>query len=108
MGAFTNKITTVNMSEMSDFERIDSSLKNLIVSIEETIPGSRGFGLSADISDGTPPEAVMNDFAYDLDEKVADFIPEIRVADIEYEMENGVMSMAIYVEANDEYEEDAE
>ena len=102
---FTNYIQTVNMDGMSDFERIDQNLRTLIVTLEQTLPGSRGFGLSIEITD-LMPEQVRNDFAAALDEKVEEFIPEIRIADIEMDVgADGSITMQIYVEENDEYEE---
>lgn len=104
MGGFTNQIKTINMDGLSDFERIDNNLRTLIVSIAGTLPGSRGFGISVEIID-QPPEVAKNLFAAELDEKVLIYMPEIRIADIEWNHENGVSRMNIYVEANDEYEE---
>lgn len=105
MAAFTNQIKTVNMDGMSDFERIDQNLRALIVSIAETLPGSRGFGLSIDVLDLMPSDA-RNAFCAELDEKVEQFIPEIRIADVSFDMDpGGAMGMEIYVERNDEYEE---
>ena len=105
MGTFTNEIQTVNISGMTDFERIDRNLKTLIVSLEGTIPGSRGFGLSVDITD-MHPEYARNEFAQQLDEKIEQYMPEIRIADIDYEMNiEGIMSVRIYIERNDGYEE---
>ena len=102
---FTNYIQTVNMDGMSDFERIDQNLRTLIVTLEQTLPGSRGFGLSIEITD-LMPEQARNDFAAALDEKVGEFIPEIRIADIEMDVgADGSITMQIYVEENDEYEE---
>ena len=102
---FTNYIQTVNMDGMSDFERIDQNLRTLIVTLEQTLPGSRGFGLSIEITD-LMPEQARNDFAAALDEKVEEFIPEIRIADIEMDVgADGSITMQIYVEENDEYEE---
>lgn len=102
---FTNYIQTVNMDGMSDFERIDQNLRTLIVTLEQTLPGSRGFGLSIEITDLMPDQA-RNDFAAALDEKVEEFIPEIRIADIEMDVRaDGSITMQIYVEENDEYEE---
>jgi hypothetical protein len=103
-GTFTNNIKTVNMDGLSDFERIDTNLRSLMASITCTIPGSRGFGIDVEIVD-KPPEICMNDFAAELDDKVLEFMPEIRIADIEWENKNGVLSVAVYVEENDEYEE---
>lgn len=105
MAGFTNQIQTVNMDGMSDFERIDQNLRSLIVSIAETLPGSRGFGLSIDVFDLMPYEA-RNAFCAELDEKVEEFIPEIRIADVSFDTgTDGSMSMEIYVERNDDYEE---
>ena len=102
---FTNHIQTVNMDGMSDFERIDQNLRALIVTLEQTLPGSRGFGLSIKITD-LMPEQARNDFAAALDEKVEEFIPEIRIADIEMDAGmDGSITMRIYVEENDEYVE---
>ena len=102
---FTNHIQTVNMDGMTDFERIDSNLRTLIATLEHTIPGSRGFGISIEITD-LMPEQARNDFAAILDEKVEQFIPEIRIADIEMDIgSDGSITMQIYVEENDEYEE---
>lgn len=102
---FTNYIQTVNMDGMSDFERIDQNLRTLIVTLEQTLPGSRGFGLSIEITD-LMPEQARNDFAAALDEKAEEFIPEIRIADIEMDVgADGSITMQIYVEENDEYEE---
>ena len=102
---FTNNIQTINMDGLSDFERIDQNLRTLIVSLEETIPGSRGFGLSVEITD-LMPEQARNDFAAALDEKVEQFIPEIRIADIEMDVaHDGSITMQIFIEENDEYEE---
>ncbi|MCD8364784.1 MAG: hypothetical protein LUC83_03025 [Clostridiales bacterium] len=104
MSDFTNRIETVDMGGLSDFQRIDQNLRALIVSIAETIPGSRGFGLSADIP-GLPPAEAQNMFAMELDEKVEEFIPEITIASIDFDMSGGVMSLCLYVEGNSEYEE---
>lgn len=102
---FTNNIQTINMDGLSDFERIDQNLRTLIVSLEETIPGSRGFGLSVEITD-LMPEQARNDFAAALDEKVEQFIPEIRIADIEMDVaKDGSITIQIFIEENDEYEE---
>lgn len=98
---FINKIETVNVDHLSDFERVDKNLRALLVSIVETLPGSRGFGLSVDVFDLSPYEA-RNAFAAELDEKVEEFIPEIRIADIEMEVEQGIMKLRIYVEGNEQ------
>ena len=40
---FTNQIKMVNLDGISDFERIDSELRTLIVTMAGSLPGSRGF-----------------------------------------------------------------
>ena len=102
---YTNRIKTVNMDELSDFERIDQNLRNLIITLIETIPGSRGFGLPVEITD-LMPEQARNEFAAALDEKIEEYIPEILVTNIEFVRdEEGNMDMQITVEANDDYTE---
>ena len=97
------------MDGMSDFERIDQDLRTLIVSTEGTIPGSRPFGISAEVFDLLPQEA-RNDFVADLDEKVEMFIPEIQVTDVSFRVDEntGTVGLDIAIETNDEYEEDDE
>jgi len=106
MGSYTNEIQLVNVDGLSDFERIDAILRSLIVSIEGTIPGSRGFGLSGASTDLRPEEA-RNLFYMELDEKVEKYIPEIRIEDVELETTvEGGLSLRIFVEANDDMEDD--
>lgn len=99
-------ITLQNVGDLSDMERIDSNLRSLLVSVEGTIPGSRGFGLSADITDLNPDDA-KNDFAEDLDEKIEEFMPEIAVADLDYEVdEGGYMELSIGITASNAAEDE--
>ncbi|MBQ7655610.1 MAG: hypothetical protein IJS41_03780 [Clostridia bacterium] len=108
MGYFTNEIQTVNMDGMSGFERIDGNLRALIASVEGTIPGSRGFGLPAGITDMNPDRA-RNDLAEALDEKTERFIPEIRIASLDCDMDlSGVLKAKIFIEPNDGLEEEGD
>ena len=105
MDHYTDEIQLVNVDGMTDFERTDSSLRALIVSLEGTLPGSRGFGLSGNAAD-MPPEEARNMFLSELDEKVEQFIPGISIADVEFGMgDSGVEALRIYVEQDDEEEE---
>ena len=100
----TNEIQIEDMSGMSDFKRIDSNLRTLIKSIEGTIPGSRGFGLSTLPIDMHPEEA-RNAFYAEIDEKVNIYIPEIEITDVEFDMhDNGTITLRIFVEANSDWE----
>lgn len=99
MNKFTNDIQIVNLDGLSDFQRIDSNLRALIVSIEGTIPGSRDFGLSGTSADLRPEEA-RNIFYMELDEKVETYIPEIRIQDVNIEtVGENVLKLEIYVTA---------
>ena len=100
-GEFTNDIKIVNIDGLSDFERIDSNLRALIVSIEGTIPGSRDFGLSG-ASINLRPEEARNAFYAELDDKVEKFIPEIRIQDVIFEdSDGGEYVLQINVQARD-------
>lgn len=99
-------ITLRNVGELTDVERIDANLRSLLVSVEGTIPGSRGFGLNPDIVDLNPDDA-RNDFAEDLDEKIEIYMPEIAVAELDYEADtNGCMGLTIGITASEAEEED--
>jgi len=100
MAGFTNEIQLVNIDGLSDFERIDNELKALIVSIEGTIPGSRGFGLRGESVDLRPAEA-RNTFYRELDDKVEQYIPEVRIADVDLTESGSTMIMKIYVGKSD-------
>jgi len=95
---FTNVIETVNMDGMTDFERIDQNLRSLLVSTVGMIPGSRGFGLTDSFISANPEYAVSR-LAEELDEKCETYIPEISIAEVEYDMDdNGVATLKIYAE----------
>ncbi len=94
----SNKIEILGIDDKKEIERIDSQLRSLILSIERTIPGSRGFGMSDLFIDMASPEAV-NAFALELEEKVDKFIPEISIAGVYAKPNtNGISSLQIYVE----------
>lgn len=97
---FTDNIETINMDGISDFERIDSELRALIVTIIGTLPGSRAFGIE-DFTDENMND-VESGFAAALDEGCEQFIPEITV-DVAFEADvSGKMVTKIYVEERDE------
>lgn len=64
-----------------DIEEYNEQLQCLIASTEGTLPGSRGFGISPDVLDSSPGEA-LNRFAMSLQEKVEQFIPDIEILDV--------------------------
>ena len=77
-------------------------LTALIESIEGTIPGSRGFGLSGAMTD-LPPEEAMNELYAELDEKVEDYLPDITISNIELiDASDGRADLRIYVEENED------
>lgn len=100
-GMFTNRIKMVNLDGISDFERIDSELRTLIVTMVGSLPGSRGFGLSAVFLSDLPMDAVSA-FAEELDEKCEEFIPEISVSGVDFDAGmDGSISVKIFVERRD-------
>ena len=86
-------------------ERMDRQIKTLITTIEGTMPGSRGFGMSGDFID-MPPDESINEFAVDLQEKIDTFIPGIEVQEIKKEEnENGEITTKIYIERSEKDEQ---
>ena len=76
------EIEIIEAEEMDDITRVDGILRSLIASMEGTIPGSRGFGLSGGAADLMPEDA-RNTFLMELDEKVEEFLPEVAIEDSE-------------------------
>ena len=76
------EIEIIEAEEMDDITRVDGILRSLIASMEGTIPGSRGFGLSGAAVDLMPEDA-RNTFLMELDEKVEEFLPEVAIEDSE-------------------------
>lgn len=98
---FTDNIETINMDGMSDFERIDSELRALIVTMTGTLPGSRAFGIE-DYTDENMND-VESEFASAVDEGCEQYIPEITIESVSFEAgTDGVLAVKIYVEERDE------
>lgn len=95
-------ITVTSNTEGLDIQRIDAELKALILATEGMIPGSRNFGLAGEFLTRPPLEAA-NLLAIELEEKVAEYIPEITIASVEMHPIRalGSMSVTIYVERRD-------
>lgn len=104
----TDQIQIVNYSEMTEVERINHDLQNLITYIFGTLPGSRSFGMTLSVVDQPSVDASINDFAAELDEKVEQYIPEIVIGDIDAEFDDygALVSLKVYIEDNEEYEEE--
>ncbi len=97
----TNRIEAVDLDGMGDFERIDSELRALIVTAAGTLPGSRGFGLSASFISGPPIDSVSA-FAEELDRKCEEFIPDISISGVDFGAgTDGMTNVKIYVERRD-------
>lgn len=98
MGQYINHVDIVMGEELPEVERIDSQLKALLLSREGTIPGSRGFGLPQNFVSMNPREAASI-IAIELEEKVAEFIPEVTISDVTATPDiDGSMSVQIIVE----------
>lgn len=95
-------ITITSSTEGLDIQRIDAELKALLLGTEGMIPGSRNFGLTGEFLTRPPLEAA-NILAIELEEKVAEYIPEITIANVEMHPIRtlGSMSVTIYVERRD-------
>ena len=95
-------ITVTSSTEGLDIQRIDAELKALILATEGMIPGSRNFGLAGEFLTRPPLEAAIL-LAIELEEKVAEYIPEITIASVEMRPTKtlGSMSVTIYVERRD-------
>ena len=95
-------ITVTSSTEGLDIQRIDAELKAVILATEGMIPGSRNFGLAGEFLTRPPLEAA-NLLAIELEEKVAEYIPEITIASVEMRPTKtlGSMSVTIYVERRD-------
>ena len=99
-------IEIYNPDGLSDFDRIDSTLRSLIASIEGTIPGSRGFGLTGSTTDFAP-EVARNELLMELDEKVEKYRPEIVIEEAAFEdVGEGATLLTVTVAANDEEDEE--
>ena len=98
----SDTITVTSSTEGLDIQRIDAELKALILATEGMIPGSRNFGLAGEFLTRPPLEAA-NLLAIELEEKVAEYIPEITIASVEMRPTKtlGSMSVTIYVERRD-------
>ncbi len=95
---FTNQLQMVNLDGISDFERIDAELRTMIVTMAGTLPGSRGFGLSASFLSDLPMDAVSS-FAEELDEKCEEFIPDISISGVDFDAgTDGTVTIKIFVE----------
>lgn len=79
-------IKTVSLDEMSasELDQYNVRIRTLLMCTEETIPGSRSFGLSRDFLDLPQPEA-LNQLAVELQEKADVYLPEINIDSVDGE-----------------------
>ena len=99
------EIEIIEAEEMDDIVRVDGILRSLIASMEGTIPGSRGFGLSGSAADLMPEDA-RNEFLMELDEKVEEFLPEITIEDSEIvDAGGGELLLRLSIAENEEDDE---
>ena len=95
---YTDKIKIVSLGDASFVQEIDVRLRTLILCTENTIPGSRAFGLPRDYLDSNLNEA-QNLFAIELQDKADRYVPEVSVesVSIDYDL-HGLLSGTINVE----------
>lgn len=96
--AFISNIQIKSSGDLPGIEKYDLLLKTLLVTVEETMPGSRGFGMSGEYI-SYQPEVAMNIFTVDLYEKAERYLPEeIEVKDVTWIAdEMGNTSPTIYI-----------
>lgn len=97
-----NTINIANTGSKRNIEKVDSELKALLLTVEGTVPGSRGFGLTGDFYE-RPAHEVPNILAMELEEKVETFIPEITIASVENNSEymTSQLDLTIHIEGRD-------
>lgn len=99
------EIEIIEAEEMDDIVRVDGILRSLIASMEGTIPGSRGFGLSGNAADLMPEDA-RNTFLMELDEKVEEYLPEVAIEDSEIvDAGGGELLLRLSIAENEEDDE---
>ena len=99
------EIEIIEAEELDDIVRIDSVLRQLITSMEGTIPGSRSFGLAGAAADFMPEDA-RNELLMELDEKVEEYLPEIAIEEAEIvEAEGGGLLLRVSIVPGEEDEE---
>lgn len=94
-------IDIVSLDGATQLEQIDKRLKTLILSTEQTIPGSRAFGLPRNFLD-EPVNTAKNTFAVELQEKIDIYIPEITISavDMEYDL-RGRTKITVHIERSE-------
>lgn len=99
MRGWGDRIRIISLDDMSEMQGYIFRLETLIHSVEQTIPGSRAFGLPQDYLDLPLPEA-ENRFAAELQDKIDIYIPEISIAEVEAEIDgvSGSIQMSVKIE----------
>ena len=94
-----DRIRIISLDDMAEMQGYIFRLETLIHCVEQTIPGSRGFGLPRDYLD-LPLVEAENLFAAELEEKVEIYIPEISISEIMAETNglDGKLGMTVNVE----------
>lgn len=89
--------------ESTGNSRVDTCMKMLISVYEGTVPGERGFGISAGCLD-LPPAQARNEFAIDLNEKVKEFLPGYVVdqIDMNFSQIDGKMKLFVKIKEGGE------
>ena len=90
------KIRASGDMNAEEIEGYNTQLQSLVATIEGTLPGNRGFGISPDILDNAPKET-LNMLALDLQEKAEKYIPEIEIVGVDGESDEGTLNTQIYI-----------
>lgn len=104
--AFTDSIIIRSLDPMSatELQQIDARLKALILTVEHSVPGSRGFGTSREFLHENVNFAATV-LAEELQEKVDAYIPEINIESVnaEYDL-YGRIKLTIEISRRDIYD----
>lgn len=94
-----DRIKIISLDDMSEMQGYIFRLETLIHCVEQTIPGSRGFGLPQDYLD-LPLTEAENTFAAELQDKVEQYIPEISISEVVAEVDglSGKMELTVKIE----------
>lgn len=94
-----NKIRIISLDDMAEMQGYVFRLETLIHCVEQTIPGSRNFGLPQDYLD-LPLVEAENLFAAELQDKVDIYIPEISIAEVTSDLDGltGSIQMDVNIE----------
>ena len=97
--ALIDRVRIISLDNLEEMQGYIFRLETLIHSVEQTIPGSRAFGLPQDYLD-LPIMEAENQFAAELQDKGDIYIPEISIDEVVSEVDGmtGELELKVTVE----------